>query len=441
MQDLDSFSCPNLPQGCKIFRSTKKIFDCIRCRRPLAQHVITGGSSGSEVPHRELEGCGGHTERTRRNKHLGRSLIQFGTCFAGFLPRPSHRATGPMGFGCGLATRSNARSPVQIRRHFAFLRGKRFSMIRPHASSTPKRGAFAVLIMHRALFFLWVGVSLVAGCSRVDPAPQTQQAAEEDQAAAYPRREAPKNYWGADLNTYPGDDALPVLRKSFSFLGYWLNPPPGERENQWAGKRQLLRSQGFGFAVLYLGPQSSALKSRAQANQKGIDDAKRAAAAATKEGFPRRTIIFLDIEEGGRLPATYHAYLRSWTDALTSAGYRAGVYCSGMPVNEGGGVTILTSDDIRSNIGSREMVYWVFNDACPPSPGCVVSQHLPSPSASGVAYATIWQISQSPRRKQFTAKCAVTYQSDGNCYAPSDTAHKWFLDINTATSADPSNGK
>jgi hypothetical protein len=112
-----------------------------------------------------------------------------------------------------------------------------------------------------------------------------------------------------------------------------------------------------------------------------------------------------------------------------------------MPVNEGGGVTIVTADDIRTNLGSRQMTYWVFNDACPPSPGCVVSQNPPAPSASGVGYTAIWQISQSPRRKQFTSFCASTYQADGNCYAPQDTARKWFLDVDTADSPDPSNAK
>lgn len=286
---------------------------------------------------------------------------------------------------------------------------------------------------------LLITVILAAGCSSNGSA---QRGAADSQATSRPTNDAAtKTYLGADLNAYPGDDALPILRKSFSFLGYWISPPPGEKQNNWAGKRELLRSQGLGFAVLYLGPQSSALKAATQANQKGIDDAKRAVSSATKEGFPAHTIIFLDIEEGGRLPATYHAYLRAWTDQLTSAGHRAGVYCSGMPVNEGGGVTIVTADDIRNNIGSREMTYWVFNDACPPSPGCAVSQNPPDPSASGVAYAAIWQISQSPRRKQFTAHCAATYQPDGNCYAPGDAAHKWFLDVDTAASPDPSNGR
>jgi Domain of unknown function (DUF1906) len=247
-------------------------------------------------------------------------------------------------------------------------------------------------------------------------------------------------YLGFDLNTYPGDEALPILRKTFSFGGYWLSPPPGAKQNTWFGKRHLFLSQKFGFLLLYRGPQIRELKSSLQAGKRGTADAVNAAAAAKKEGFPSHAIIFLDIEEGGRLPAKYHAYLRAWADEVTRAGYRAGVYCSGMTVNEGTGVTIITADDIRHNLGKRELAYWVFNDACPPSPGCIVAHSPLAPSASGVPYAIVWQFAQSPRRKEFTARCAATYNADGNCYAPGDTAHAWFLDLNTASTADPSGG-
>jgi hypothetical protein len=248
-------------------------------------------------------------------------------------------------------------------------------------------------------------------------------------------------YLGFDLNTYPGDAALPILRKIFSFGGYWLNAPPGAKQNTWIGKRQLVLSQKFGFLLLYNGPLGNQLKSVAQATSRGTADAAKAAAAAKTEAFPAHSIIFLDIEEGGRLPAKYHAYLRAWVDALARAGYRAGVYCSGMPVNEGNGVTIVTADDIRNNLGQRELTYFVFNDACPPAPGCVVAQNPPLPSASGVSYAAVWQFAQSPRRKEFAARCATTYNADGNCYAPGDTKHAWFLDLNAATTADPSSGR
>jgi hypothetical protein len=259
-------------------------------------------------------------------------------------------------------------------------------------------------------------------------------------------------YPGFDRNAYSGDAALPILRKSFTFAGYWLSPPPGEKTNTWQGKRDLLRSEGFGFLALYRGPQISELQSiwsesrfnradrlEAQAEKKGTADANQAASSAKKEGFPSRTVIFLDIEEGGRLPAVYHVYLRAWVDQLTGAGYRAGVYCSGIPVSEGRGATIITADDIRNNLGSRDLIYWVYNDACAPSPGCVVPQDPPAPSKSGVPYSQIWQFVRSPRDKETAVHCSG-YSKDRNCYTPSDTAHKWFLDVNTATSVDPSDG-
>ncbi|HWW18330.1 MAG TPA: glycoside hydrolase domain-containing protein [Candidatus Saccharimonadales bacterium] len=245
-------------------------------------------------------------------------------------------------------------------------------------------------------------------------------------------------YLGFDLNNYPGDAALSILRKTFSFGGFWLNPPPGAKENTWVGKRPVMLHQKFGFLILYNGPLIRELKSGAQATGRGAVDAVKAAAAAKKEGFPAHSVIFLDIEEGGRLPANYHAYLRAWVDGLLRANYRAGVYCSGIPLDEGQGVTIITADDIRKNLGKRDVTYFVYNDACPPAPGCVVSHHPPPPSASGIPYAAVWQFAQSPRRKEFAARCAATYNADGNCYAPGDTKHAWFLDLNSATTPDPS---
>ncbi len=247
-------------------------------------------------------------------------------------------------------------------------------------------------------------------------------------------------YLGFDLNTYPGDQALPILRKTFSFAGYWLSPPPGEKQNSWSGKRATLRAEGFGFLVLYRGPHSRALKSLAQSAGKGTADARTAIASAKKEGFPPHVIIFLDIEEGGRLPPNYHNYLRAWLGELIRAGYRAGFYSSGMPVNEGQGVITVTADDIRDHLAGRQIVYWVYNDACPPSPGCARPLRPPFPSASGVSYAAVWQFAQSPRRKEFTSRCAATYHTDGNCYAPGDVARAWFLDLNAATTPDPSAG-
>jgi hypothetical protein len=255
-----------------------------------------------------------------------------------------------------------------------------------------------------------------------------------------PQETSTDSHLGFDRNIYPGDEAMPVLRKTFEFTSYWLSPPPGEKRNTWLGKRELLRSQGFGFLVLFRGRDSKELKNGAVAKRKGSEDAKNAAASAKAEGFVSGTIIFLDIEEGGRLPATYHAYLSAWSKELTRAGYRSGTYCSGMPVKEEPGVTITTADDIRNLEYGKDMIFWVYNDACPPSPGCAVPQNPPPPSKSGISYAQIWQIVRSPRDKETAVHCSG-YARDGNCYAPGDTAHSWFLDLNTATSPDPSGGE
>lgn len=249
------------------------------------------------------------------------------------------------------------------------------------------------------------------------------------------------NPLGYDSNEYPGDSALPILRKTFSFTSYWIGPPPGEKKSTWLGKRARLAQQGFGFVVLFNGPESRALKNVAAARKKGALDAERAANLAAQEGFAKGTVVFLDIEEGGRLPANYHEYLKSWAGALERAGYRIGLYCSAIPVREGNDVSMTTARDIQDHAGSRNIVFWVYNDACPPSPGCSFPATAPDPAQSGFAGAAVWQYAQSPRRKEFTSQCPANYAADGNCYAPGDTGHKWFLDVNAASSADPSSTK
>ncbi len=251
----------------------------------------------------------------------------------------------------------------------------------------------------------------------------------------------PVRYLGFDRNDYPGDEALPALRGTFSFTSYWLGAPPGEKRSTWQGKRGLLASQGFGFLVLFNGRESRQLKSAFYARQMGLMDADSAAHLARGEGFPNGTIIFLDIEEGGRLPNNYHEYVSAWRDKLEIAGFRAGVYCSAMPVDEGQGVRITTAQDIQAHVHSPGLLYWVYNDACPPAPGCAFPANPPAPAQSGFSAATIWQYAQSPRRKEFTEHCAASYASDGNCYAPGDAQHRWFLDANVANTPDPSSSR
>ena len=249
-------------------------------------------------------------------------------------------------------------------------------------------------------------------------------------------------YLGFDRNDYPGDDNLKQLRQTFTYSGFWLNPPPGGKVNTWTGKRQTLQSAGFGFLVLFNGRLFAELKTVGNAGRLAKSDAQNAVASAQREGFPSRTIIFIDQEEGGRMLPEQKAYLYAWVDGITAAGFRAGIYCSGIPANEGKGVSVITAEDIRQNSAGRNISYWVANDACPPSPGCAFPKRPPSPPESGIGFAEIWQFAQSPKRRDVAARCPANYNRDGSCYLPGvDPLIHLHVDVNTATSADPSQGR
>src|SRR5215475_6842117 len=65
---------------------------------------------------------------------------------------------------------------------------------------------------------------------------------------------ATRSYLGFDRNDYPGDAAMKTMRRDFAFTSFWVSPPPGTKTNSWIGKREFLRSQGYGFVVLFSGP-------------------------------------------------------------------------------------------------------------------------------------------------------------------------------------------
>jgi hypothetical protein len=250
-----------------------------------------------------------------------------------------------------------------------------------------------------------------------------------------------QSYLGFDRNGYPGEENLSALRRTFSFAGYWLNNPPGEKSNTWTGKRPAIQSAGFGFLVLFNGRLFAELKNPARAQQIGKSDASAAAMAARREGFAARTIIFLDQEQGGRMLPEQKAYIYAWVDGVTAAGFRAGIYCSGIAAQESPGVSVVTAEDIRQNADGRPITYFVTNDACPPSPGCAFPARAPSPAESGIPFAEAWQFAQSPKRSDVAGRCPG-YNRDRQCYPPGiDVGRRLHVDVDSAASADPSQGR
>jgi len=248
-------------------------------------------------------------------------------------------------------------------------------------------------------------------------------------------------YLGFDRNNYPGDENLKDLRHTFSYTGYWLNLPPSANTNTWSGKRLRLQAAGFGFLVLFNGRLFNELKSVSYASKLGKSDAQKAVAAARREGFPAKAIIFLDQEQGGRMLAEQKAYIFAWVDGVTLGSFRAGIYCSGISAAKEGGEDIVTANDIRQNASARKIEFWVTNDACPLSPGCAFPKPAPRPTDSGIDFAGVWQFAQSPKRPAVAASCPG-YNPDGNCYPPGiDVAKHLHIDVNTAATADPSMGR
>jgi hypothetical protein len=276
--------------------------------------------------------------------------------------------------------------------------------------------------MKRPLIAVAASLSLLATSPDLRPQSQTLHA-----------------YLGFDSNEYPGDENLIELHETFTFAGYWLSPPPATKTNPWLGKRAALASHGFGFLVLFNGRLEAELKHAPSARTLGERDADRATAAASNEGFAHGTIIFLDQEEGGRLLDQQMEYVQAWIARVIKNGFKAGIYCSGMPVKDGKNKTITTAENIREESHGAEIAFFVYNDACPPSPGCAYK--TPDPSQSGTNFAAVWQFAQSPRRKEFTASCAATYAHDNNCRpvnATNPALASALLDLDTATSPDPS---
>jgi hypothetical protein len=249
----------------------------------------------------------------------------------------------------------------------------------------------------------------------------------------------PRSYSGFDKDDYPGDALLSALHRTFAFTGFWLNNPPDMVTNSWAGKRAIVRSAGFGFLILFNGRLDKELKHR-DAAALGREDGAAAIAAAHHEGFPPGAIVFLDQEEGGPLLQEQAAYLGAWIAAVNASAYRAGVYASGIPVPAGRGVRISTAQDIEARFPGTQL--WVWNDRCPPAPGCALPDANASLMQSGFPHALVWQYAQSPRRKADTAACQNSYAPDGRCYAP-DLPHSeaTHIDLDLSVSPDPSHGR
>ena len=202
---------------------------------------------------------------------------------------------------------------------------------------------------------------LVFACNR---SPTTSEKAAElsakvaQAAAAVTGQDAPLadeaeagRHLGFDTHTYPGDEKMRTWRHApnapYQWVGYYLPAAPCHKGTSWSGKRQTLIDMGWGIAVVYVGQQTwnRALRTLTPAQEarmrqrgttcnadflgasRGAEEGVDAIRKAEAEGFPRGTVIFLDIERMERMPQRMRDYYRSWVSTLLKDGrYRPGIY-------------------------------------------------------------------------------------------------------------------
>ena len=186
---------------------------------------------------------------------------------------------------------------------------------------------------------------------------------------------------GFDTYAYPGDEAMLAWRQEgapYEWVGFYLPSAPCHKGQSWSGKRQTLADMGWGVAVIYVGqqvwsgtprqrivttkmvtrrvktvrrvngrnvtryvrkkvPVKTVSYARAQTGQscsthlvsgaRGKQDADDAIQRAVNEGFPRGTLVFLDIERMDKVPSAMRDYYKAWTRRVLEEGtYRPGYY-------------------------------------------------------------------------------------------------------------------
>jgi hypothetical protein len=157
------------------------------------------------------------------------------------------------------------------------------------------------------------------------------------------------HYVGFDTHTYPGTATMKTWKNTpgspYSWVGYYL-PAPCHNDGSWTGKRDTLRAMGWGIAVVYVGQQTwgkvprvlsqaqrDALRKKNDCStdlispEEAVVEADDATARTAAEGFPKGTVVFLDIERMEKIPPAMRAYYRAWTKRMLEIGtYTPGYY-------------------------------------------------------------------------------------------------------------------
>ena len=228
---------------------------------------------------------------------------------------------------------------------------------------------------------------------------------------------------GFDTNLYPGDKAMDAWKRSgeYDWVGYYL-PAACHKDASWSGKRARLTKSGWGLAVIYVGQQTwgksipsthsrKSTRSKKSRSAKGAHsmtresnmpvatasdrcsatfvntaqakiDARDAINMASREGFEKGTVIFLDVEHMNSIPQAMRDYYTTWVEALLADGrYRPGIYA-----HTANAATIYDdANDVYARAGVKgDPPFWIAGTRG-------FNFKSSAPTDVGHAFASVWQ--------------------------------------------------
>ena len=248
------------------------------------------------------------------------------------------------------------------------------------------------------------GAALVAAlgaCGSGSPDPTGPVVATTTNPVAFP---------GFDTSIYPGDAAMSAWRypsSPYYWSGYYL-PAPCHRDVTWTNKYNTLKAMGWGVAAIYVGqqdwsqiPQSVIVRganvgdraatsiaseavtcsaSLLSADQ-GAMEAADAVARLRADGFPDRSIVFLDVEFVTSVTPALIEYYKAWIAGVLRDGrYRPGVYAAKSNATT---LRVAALDAYRSVASTDDPPFWIAS-----STGFSVDL---APTAVGLDFAKLWQ--------------------------------------------------
>ncbi len=192
---------------------------------------------------------------------------------------------------------------------------------------------------------------------------------------------------GFDTSEFPGMAEMIWLKANTNLVwcGYYLGPAPSHSSTSWMGQRPALTNAGWGLAPVYVGQQINGPGRHNVNAQQGTIDGVDTVRLLNADAFVSGTCVYLDLEDGPPFLAPRSGYVAAWVDAVSAAGFQAGVYCS----------HAFASDVHSLRPDVRVWAFKVDTTSEHPFPGT----NFPDlhPAGSGYPGAYIWQLGQNCR--------------------------------------------